>query len=121
MFNLTKVLLLTPLVLSLGIATAGACDPEDLKAEYRSLCATPTDAVLALVEATSGRLKPDVKSLLLAKAKEAQGLCLTDKYDEAMRLTVRVAKALGSAEQEAGLPREQLTQTDERRVKVAAQ
>ena len=34
-------------------------------------------------------------------------MCLADKYDDAMKLAVRVAKALGSVEQEAGLPREQ--------------
>ncbi len=95
-------------LIALGsIAPAFACDPEDLKAEYRSLCATPTDAIAQLVDATASRLKPEAAAQLTAKAKEAQAMCLADKYDDAMRLAVRVAKALGSAEQEAGLPREQ--------------
>ncbi len=37
-------------------------------------------------------------------------MCLADKYDDAMRLAVRIAKALGAAEHAAGVPREQLTQ-----------
>ncbi len=93
-----------------AITPAFACDPEDLKAEYRSLCATPTDAIATLVAASAGKLAPDEAALLKAKAKQAQQMCLDDKYDDAMNLAVRVAKALGSAEQAAGLPREQLTQ-----------
>jgi hypothetical protein len=91
-----------------AVAPAVACDPEDLKAEYRSLCATPTDAIAQLVAMTAPRLKPEAAALLSAKAKEAQAMCLSDDYDDAMRLAVRVAKALGSAEREAGLPAEQL-------------
>jgi hypothetical protein len=93
--------------LTLATGPAGACDPEDLKAEYRSLCAIPTDAIAGLVQASAGRLKPEAAALLIAKAKEAQAMCLSDKYDDAMKLSVRVARALGSAEQEAGLAREQ--------------
>ena len=91
-----------------AVVPAVACDPEDLKAEYRSLCATPTDAIAQLVAMTAPRLKPEAAALLTAKAKEAQALCLSDDYDDAMRLAVRVAKALGSAERDAGLPAEQL-------------
>jgi hypothetical protein len=97
------------LALTLASPSAGACDPEDLKTEYRALCATPTDAVLALVEAAAGKLPAERRATLLAKANEAKGLCQSDKYDDAMKLAVRVARALGSAEQEHGLPREQLT------------
>lgn len=96
------------LIASAVIMPAIACDPEDLKTEYRSLCATPTDAIAQLVSTTAPRLKPEIATLLTAKAKEAQALCLSDDYDDAMRLAVRVAKALGSAEREAGLPAEQL-------------
>jgi hypothetical protein len=92
-----------------AVAPAFACDPEDLKAEYRSLCATATDTTAQLVAATASKLKPDAAALLTSKAKEAQAMCLADKYDDAMRLAVRVAKALGSAEQEAGLAREQFS------------
>jgi hypothetical protein len=92
-----------------AVTPAFACDPEDLKAEYRSLCATATDTTAQLVAATAGKLKPEAASLLMSKAKEAQAMCLTDKYDDAMRLAVRVAKALGSAEQEAGLARERFS------------
>lgn len=95
-------------LIALGsIAPAFACDPEDLKAEYRSLCGTATDTTAQLVSETASRLKPEAAAQLVAKAKEAQAMCLADKYDDAMKLAVRVAKALGSAEQEAGLPREQ--------------
>lgn len=92
-----------------SVAPAFACDPEDLKAEYRNLCATPTDAIAGLVQASAARLKPEAAKLLATKAKEAQQMCLDDKYDDAMKLAVRVARALGAAEQEASLPREQLT------------
>ena len=105
-----RALIAAPLALLVAIAPAGACDPEDLKAEYRSLCATPTDAVAQLVAASSARLGPDIATSLAAKAKEAQAMCLADKYDDAMRLAVRIAKALGAAEHAAGVPREQLTQ-----------
>ncbi|MCA3651461.1 MAG: hypothetical protein IOC54_06425 [Methylobacterium sp.] len=95
-------------LIALGsIVPAFACDPEDLKAEYRSLCAKPTDAIAQLVAASASRLKPEAAVQLTAMAKEAQAMCLADKHDDAMKLAVRVAKALGSAEQEAGLPREQ--------------
>jgi hypothetical protein len=97
-----------PVALTLIAAPALACDPEDLKAEYRSLCATPTDAVADLVGTAVARLDPETASLLNAKAKESQALCLADRYDDAMRLAVRVAKALGAAERDAGLPRERL-------------
>jgi hypothetical protein len=103
-----KAIVAGPVALVLIAAPALACDPEDLKAEYRSLCATPTDAVAELVGATVARLDPETASLLSAKTKESQALCLADKYDEAMRLAVRVAKALGAAERDAGLPRERL-------------
>jgi hypothetical protein len=92
------------------VAPAFACDPEDLKAEYRNLCATPTDAIAALVQATAGKLPSEAAAQLTAMARQAQQMCLHDKYDDAMRLAVRVAKALGAAEHAAGLPREQLTQ-----------
>jgi hypothetical protein len=105
-----KASALAAFALCLAAAPAGACDPEDLKAEYRNLCATPTDAIATLVGATAGRLKPETATLLASKAKEAQDLCLADKYDDAMKLAIRVAKALGSAEQEQGLPRERLTE-----------
>ncbi len=99
-------------LIALGsIAPAFACDPEDFQAEYRSLCATPTDAIAQLVASTAPKLKPEVAAQLTAKAKEAQAMCLADKYDDAMKLAVRLAKALGSAEQEAGLPREQFAAT----------
>jgi phage tail sheath gpL-like len=104
-----KTSALITFALCLAAGPAGACDPEDLKAEYRNLCATPTDAIATLVAATAGKLKPEMATLLASKAKEAQDLCLADKYDDAMKLAVRVAKALGSAEQEHGLPRERLT------------
>jgi hypothetical protein len=94
----------------LAVAPALACDPEDLKAEYRNLCATPTDAIATLVAASAGKLSPETAAQLTAKAKQAQQMCLDDKYDDAMRLAVRVAKALGAAEQAAGLPRERLTE-----------
>lgn len=90
-------------------APAFACDPDDLKAEYRSLCATPTDAILALVEAAAPRLSPERGSSLIAKAREAKALCEGDKYDDGMRLAIRVARALGAIEQEQGLPQERLT------------
>jgi hypothetical protein len=115
-----KALAGVPLALALGVAPAGACDPEDLKAEYRNLCATPTDLIMTLVEANAAKLKPEIRAELIAKAKETQALCLADKYDDAMRLAVRVAKALGAAEQEAGLPRERLTQVEGERTEVAA-
>ena len=105
-----RALFAAPLALLVAVAPAGACDPEDLKAEYRSLCATPTDAVAQLVAASSARLNPDIATSLIAKAKEAQAMCLADKYDDAMRLAVRIAKALGAAEHEAGVPREQFTE-----------
>ena len=105
-----RALIAAPFALLVAIAPAGACDPEDLKAEYRSLCATPTDAVAQLIAASSARLGPDIATSLAAKAKEAQAMCLADKYDDAMRLAVRIAKALGAAEHAAGVPREQLTQ-----------
>jgi hypothetical protein len=105
-----RALIAAPLALFIGIAPAGACDPEDLKAEYRSLCATPTDAVAQFVAASTARLKPEIARSLIDKAKEAQAMCLADKYDDAMRLAVRVAKALGAAELEAGVPREQFTE-----------
>jgi hypothetical protein len=108
MSPLFKTSLMMPLALLLATAPAGACDPEDLKAEYRSLCATATDTTAQLVAATAGRLPQDVATLLVAKAQEAQGLCLADKYDDAMKLAVRVARVLGSAEQEAGLVRDRL-------------
>jgi hypothetical protein len=107
MFRLSLRIAAAGLIALGSIAPAFACDPEDLKAEYRSLCATPTDAIAQLVSATASRLKPEAAAQLLAKAKEAQAMCLADKYDDAMKLAVRVAKALGSAEQEMGLPREQ--------------
>lgn len=91
-----------------AITPAFACNPEDLKAEYRSLCAETTDAAVEFVKATASRIKPETALLLAAKAKEAQGLCLSDNYEDAMRLAVRVARALGAAEQEAGLPRDEL-------------
>jgi hypothetical protein len=106
MQKLFKALAAGPVAFALIDTPAFACDPEDLKAEYRSLCATPTDAVAELVEATAARLDSEAASLLSAKAKESQALCLADRYDDAMRLAVRVAKALGAAERDAGLPRE---------------
>jgi hypothetical protein len=110
MDHIFKTSALAALALCLVAAPAGACDPEDLKAEYRNLCATPTDAIATLVGATIGKLKPETATLLAAKAKEAQDLCLADRYDDAMKLAIRVAKALGSAEQEQGLPGERLTE-----------
>lgn len=109
MRSIIKTFAAVPLALALAAGPAGACDPEDLKAEYRNLCATPTDAIASLVQASAGKLKADVAQLLAAKAKQAQQMCLDDKYDDAMKLAVRVARALGSAEQETGLPKEQLT------------
>jgi hypothetical protein len=106
--RLTLTSLAAAIVLAAG--PAGACDPEDLKAEYRNLCATPIDAIGQMVDASASRLSADVRAPFLTKAKEAKDLCEADKYDDAMRLAVRVARALGSAEQAAGLPREQLTQ-----------
>lgn len=91
-------------------APALACDPEDLKTEYRALCATPTDAIAALVNASAGKLSPKDRSLLTGKAKQAQQLCLEDKYDDAMKLAVRVARALGGAERDAGLPKDPLAE-----------
>jgi hypothetical protein len=105
-----RALIAAPFALLVAVAPAGACDPEDLKAEYRSLCATPTDAVAQFVAASTSRLKPEIARSLIDKAKEAQAMCLADKYDDAMRLAVRVAKALGAAELEAGVPREQFTE-----------
>jgi hypothetical protein len=104
----------------LAATPAGACDPEDLKAEYRALCATPADMAGELVKASGARLKADVHAQLTAKAKEAHALCLADKYDDGMRLAMRVAKALGAAEQEAGLPREQFTAISSQQQAVAA-
>jgi hypothetical protein len=107
----SSLTLATAAVIALtAIAPAFACDPEDLKAEYRNLCATPVDAIGQMVDASAPRLSAEARAPLLAKAKEAKALCEADKYDDAMRLAVRVARALGSAEQAAGLPREQLTQ-----------
>jgi hypothetical protein len=105
-----RALIAAPFALLVAVAPAGACDPEDLKAEYRSLCATPTDAVAQLVAASTARLPQEIAASLIAKAKESQAMCLADKYDDAMRLAVRVAKALGAAEHEAGVPREQFTE-----------
>ena len=104
MTSILKAFSIAPLAIALAITPAGACDPEDLKVEYRALCATPTDAISSLVEASAARLKADIRDQLIAKAKEAQALCIADRYDDAMRLAVHVARALGSAEQQAGLP-----------------
>lgn len=107
MFRTPLSLAAAGLIALASIVPTFACDPEDLKAEYRSLCAIPTDVIVQLVASTAHKLKPEAAAQLTAKAREAQAMCLADKYDDAMKLVVRVAKALGAAEQEAGLPREQ--------------
>lgn len=115
-----KLTLAACLAALVAVPPALACDPNDLIAEYRSLCATPTDLINGLVEASGARLKPEARAVLAGKAREAQALCLADKYDDAMRLAVRVAKALGAAEQEAGLAPERLAELSGEATRVAS-
>jgi hypothetical protein len=105
--------------LALIAAPAVACDPEDLKAEYRALCATPTDLAVTLVGASAAKLPREMATHLLEKAKHAQALCLADKYDDAMQLAMRVVKVLGSIEQEVGVPRDQLALSATDTIRVA--
>jgi hypothetical protein len=101
-------LIASALLLSL-VQTASACDPEDLKREYRSLCVVPSDSIRSLLKQT-GTVPDETRKMIEAKAEEARGLCEADRYDDALMLAIRVARALGSAEHEAGVPRERFAQ-----------
>jgi hypothetical protein len=111
-------LIASALFLSLG-QVALACDPEDLKREYRSLCVVPSESIRSLLKQTS-LMPEETRKMIEAKAEEARSLCEADRYDDAMILAMRVARALGSAEHEAGIPRERFAQHPSQGVSVAA-